>query len=1711
MHGYDARSVLVVNAEIGLMGGVGIDTKTSPRRAAIEKVQDELRQEYDVIEERRRELEFLQKGGNPLEFRFGHAVSTSVQSTSPTDQQVDQFGTSEAKGSFGFTASPHGDSVESSGRPGDSQLCEPNSADNLNLFDGENKLIEGERTSRCLSRNNIAPLGKSTQIDGNQNVKELGNSVALGVPRKAYKRRYRTKTSRDGSRSNSNDVLTRGGHGFSLPSYCVTNDSKGLVSDAEKQWGRNITGQPTSSNGGVTSKTVPSNKKAMVEPDTIKSAEPMTEMSKVCKPNDAPDVIFSTVTIHSQHNQRAVAHESPTEVSIKGTELLSEKEKVGFGGLETQLSDLEKVDDQVSSRQMNGFSGAKVDRKRISSDSKHISAEFASKGLDSSSSCTQTSLSHNEKKDSEICTEPINIYSTVNNMTDQSYVSERDSVLENNIVKDVKVIKADEICGFVSEECYSVQKNHKDNGFEPQLGDGLIRNESTLQSETKDEVIIIGKESIGAAASETEVKPCISGSVNSNNQDTKVCHELPGSFDSSVPYHTKVAELVRISSVAHERNQSEIKIKFVTRADEDSILEEARIIEAKRKRITKLSSVTTSIETRHKSHWDFVLEEMSWLANDFLQERLWKTSAACQISYHAAFSYQFRYKEINDSWKQKKLAHTLAKAVMDFWHSVKGMNKKAELQCPKKAVGHDIQEYAMKFLKCNSLDVPHSQAEAPTTPERVSETKEILFYTVPVGATETYRKSIEFQVLQRQKTRTNMKQEVETSACDAMAGSQDYACEEIEGEATMYDMSAAFCGSSSSRLSKKKRRFQMHTYGGKSDDMNTDLSLTQCMENKVGSQQSMPHLKRPTTSLNVSFPTKRVRTCYRPRVRSPFSAGTSGLQVSTKTDASSETSSFQDDQSSLHGGSYVPNSVEVESVRNFEKHLKLDSAEVSMKRKKKKKAKNLGFSYEQRWTADSNFQNEQGGYSRKRSANHQFESKGCNGIFGQHVPKKPKIMRQSFENTSDNISPTPGPVPSPSASQLCSMPNTNKFTKMLTGRDLSKVKNLKMPAGMAGSGSQWSPFEDQALVVLVHDMGPNWELVSDAINSTLHFKCIYRKPMECKERHKLLMVTNGDGADSAEDPGTSQPYPSTLPGIPKGSARQLFQRLLGPVEEASRNSHFEKIIMIGRKYLLGKSQVDDQDPKQLQQPHSSHTIALSQVAPNNLNGLILTPLDLCDAPSSSPDISSLGYQNPHPVGLPASMSSGANSATLQGSLNVIHGNNFSSPSSSLNATFRDGKYAISRSTSMPNDEQHRIHHSNQLLPEKNISVSSTPGAFSGPEHGGVHVLPSGSGMGIISGITRGMPTPRPGFQGFASPSMLNSGSLASSGMVTMPTPVNVHCGQTTSMSRPVDNLNMMRPTQTQETQRQMMLAELQIQAAQVNSRAVPPPFGGLTSSCPNQTPSSHVPSYPPQHHQPSRSPLILSPLHSHAQAGAANHAPNNAQKLSYALHLTKERQLQQQLVHHKQRFGTSNSLTPSAQQHQSPLHNSAQITSLSVSPPASLSSLASLSPSVVPPGHSRSAQGGPTNQLNKQQQQQQTSRSHPQQRQPSAKVLKGVGRANALNQHMQMDPSALNQSTSNLMIIATEKGGNQMTNSMQNQGSYTGSAVNSIWLTKSSVEQPQQKMHPGRAATKPLKPTASHSDSMEALESTSPAANQAITTPVISSSCDEYVPHPQSQ
>ncbi|KAM4070609.1 hypothetical protein ACB094_12G178000 [Castanea mollissima] len=1736
-------------------GGVGIGLKTSPRRAAIERAQAELRQEYDVREERRRELEFLEKGGNPLDFKFGNVASVSVQSTSLTDQHPEQIVTSEAKGSFALAASPHGDSVESSGRPGVPTVCEPNSADNLLLLDGNNEFLEGERSSiHPRRRNNIAPSEQSSQMDGSQNAKESEDSAIV----RPYARRNRSRPIREGARGR---------------------DGKGMASETNNIKDQNIpsVSNPKSarSNGDMVSKIATSNNQLESDLDGVRASE----TTGGSLPEGKLDVKVPKILRDNQDDQpsQVNAQQNAIDMASGRPDPVGEMNQVVSAGFEhPPCATATKAENEIRPGQPNGFSNIKLDRKSIN-EGQNSNAVLGAKGLDSESSCTQASLGVDVNNDNDMCTNTRNVLSNGNTMEQTSDLEETINLAGGEVIKEKNesrdfdekneanaIEKRNQAMDVdscsITNARDSVYQNHSGNGTIVKVEEDVNASRFEPQNEVKYPSNIEGVQQNELIPSDTErkVEDVLGDNSNPSKENlcTGVLQESMDAFDCEIP---GTALPGRDSSAAPEPQTCSGNHLKADKAHEDSILEEARIIEAKRKRIAELSVRTSYSENRRKSQWDFVLEEMAWLANDFAQERLWKINAAAQICHRVAFSSRLRFEQQNQCWEMKRVAHSLAKVVMQFWSAAEvllngddqtvvqknckyglvgsrridgnevsedkigesdmEMIKESGTQYPRKNSSVSVLAYAVRFLKYNSSLGP-LQAEAPTTPDRISDvgivemswedhlTEESLLYSVPSGAMESYRKSIESHLLQFERTGSSMQEEVETSTYDAVAeyGYEENVYDEDEGETSMLCLPGAFEGSKSTKFSQKKRKHLTKSYTARSFELGADLHYGQCT---TGTQQSMLMGKRPA-SLNVgSIPTKRMRTATRQRVLSPFGAGATGtIQAQVKTDASSgDTNSCQDDQSTLHGGSQIQKSVEVESAGDFEKQLPYDSAETSIKPKKKKKAKHLG-SYDQGWQLDSAVLNEQRDHSKKRLDNHHFESNGNSGLYGQPNAKKPKIMKQSLDNTFDNITPMSGSIPSPVASQMSNMSNPNKFIKLIGGRDRGrKAKALKMSAGQPGSGSPWSLFEDQALVVLVHDMGPNWELVSDVINSTLQFKCIFRKPKECKERHKLLMDRSaGDGADSAEDSGSSQSYPSTLPGIPKGSARQLFQRLQGPMEEDTIKAHFEKIIIIGQKQHYRRSQSDNQDPKQVAAVHNSHVVALSQVGANNLNGGFLTPLDLCDTTTSGQDVLPLNYQGSHTSGLAISSqgaaatilpASGPNSA-LQGSSSMVLGSNLSSPSGPLTSG-RDARYNVPRS-SLPVDEQQRMQQYNQMLSGRNIQQSSmpVPGALSGADRG-VRMLPGGNGMGMMCGMSRGMPISRPGFQGMASSPMLNSGSMLSSSMVGMPSPVNMHSGagpgQVNSMLRPREALHMIRPGHNPEHQRQMMVPELQMQVTQGNSQVIPP-YNGLSSAFSNQTspPVQPYAGHSQQPHQmsPQQSHALGSPHHPHIQG--PNHA-TGPQHTALAIRMAKERhqlQQQQQQQHRymqqqqqqqqQQQFAGSNALMPHVSpQPQLPisssLQNSSQIQPQTSSQSVSLSPGAPSSP-VTPlssqhqqkhhlPQHGLSRNPGAsglTNQMGKQRQRlpqqqqfQQSGRHHPQQRQQAqaqqqAKHLKGRGNMPFI------DPSHLNGLSMPPGSQAPEKG-EQIVHLMQAQGLYSGSGLNPVQPSKPQVPS-QSSNHP---------------------------------------------------
>lgn len=63
--------------------------------------------------------------------------------------------------------------------------------------------------------------------------------------------------------------------------------------------------------------------------------------------------------------------------------------------------------------------------------------------------------------------------------------------------------------------------------------------------------------------------------------------------------------------------------------------------------------------------------------------------AAAQICRRVAFTSRLRVEERNQHLKQRKVAHTLAKAVMQFWHSVEALLNNSDQSVGLKNCKHD--------------------------------------------------------------------------------------------------------------------------------------------------------------------------------------------------------------------------------------------------------------------------------------------------------------------------------------------------------------------------------------------------------------------------------------------------------------------------------------------------------------------------------------------------------------------------------------------------------------------------------------------------------------------------------------------------------------------------------------------------------------------------------------------------------------------------------------------------------------------------------------------------------------------------------------------------------------------------------------------------------------------------------------------------------------
>lgn len=105
---------------------------------------------------------------------------------------------------------------------------------------------------------------------------------------------------------------------------------------------------------------------------------------------------------------------------------------------------------------------------------------------------------------------------------------------------------------------------------------------------------------------------------------------------------------------------------------------------------------------RTKTHWDYLLEEMQWLAVDFSAERKWKVTSARRCAkagqkFHLLKVSEKDKKAKEDFVKIKKRANALAKLSKTFWSDMgKIFDKKQELLLEEKR--KKIQNIQLKYI-----------------------------------------------------------------------------------------------------------------------------------------------------------------------------------------------------------------------------------------------------------------------------------------------------------------------------------------------------------------------------------------------------------------------------------------------------------------------------------------------------------------------------------------------------------------------------------------------------------------------------------------------------------------------------------------------------------------------------------------------------------------------------------------------------------------------------------------------------------------------------------------------------------------------------------------------------------------------------------------------------------------------------------------------------
>ncbi|XP_069788608.1 E1A-binding protein p400 isoform X3 [Narcine bancroftii] len=137
----------------------------------------------------------------------------------------------------------------------------------------------------------------------------------------------------------------------------------------------------------------------------------------------------------------------------------------------------------------------------------------------------------------------------------------------------------------------------------------------------------------------------------------------------------KAQVVLQSSASASQENTTNAQDKVVEQVKQENQIHQ-RISELRKEGLWSMRRLPRLQEAaRPKSHWDYLLEEMQWMAADFAQERRWKMGIAKKLArtvvrHHEEQKLNEERAKREEHAKLRRKAALVAREVLHFWHNI---------------------------------------------------------------------------------------------------------------------------------------------------------------------------------------------------------------------------------------------------------------------------------------------------------------------------------------------------------------------------------------------------------------------------------------------------------------------------------------------------------------------------------------------------------------------------------------------------------------------------------------------------------------------------------------------------------------------------------------------------------------------------------------------------------------------------------------------------------------------------------------------------------------------------------------------------------------------------------------------------------------------------------------------------------------------------------